>query len=120
MVMWVRGAFVVTALLLFPQLFLRLERAMTPGLERTEIAQAIEARQRAAGEVIVLPSGEVRRAVVFTPAHPSANADAAVYRGLTWWSRLLAAVAVLGMLRDTRRLVRQRDGVVTEPTGSSV
>lgn len=100
---WVRGVLVIAILLSLPVLYPYFLRAVDPQYERREIAQAQEQRQRAGGDVVVTPSGEVRRAVVYTPA----SSEVRQSRGLVWWTRLLAAVAGLGMVNQSRRVLRR-------------
>lgn len=107
--MWLRGAIVIAIVLAIPAIFPRFIRAVDPGRARGSMEQALERRQRAGGDMVVLPSGETRRAVVYTAATPSADAAAAQQRGLVWWSRLLAAVFAAGLLRHTVRLLRRGD-----------
>jgi hypothetical protein len=103
---WVRAIFTVTILLALPVLYPRFVRAVDPQRERREMAQALERQQRAGGERTVLPSGEIRHAIVFTPASPSERSDANQLRGLVWWARLLALVVLLGASRRTYLLVK--------------
>ncbi|MEO7713753.1 MAG: hypothetical protein ABIV10_12630 [Gemmatimonadaceae bacterium] len=88
-----------------PALSLVLDRAFNPRYEREEIARALERKARSEGDVVVLPSGETRRAVVYTPAGASPK-DPAANRILTWWSRLIAAVILIETIRQTLRLRR--------------
>ena len=103
---WIRTLLTVAILLALPALYPRFMRAVDPQRERQEMAQKLEREQRAHEERTVLPSGEIRHSIVFTPASPSERSDAAQLRGLVWWARLLALVVVLGAARRTYRIVK--------------
>lgn len=104
--LWVRTGLSIAIVLSLPVFFPMFLRSVDPQRERVEMAQALEHQQRSGGEPVVLRSGEVGRAVVFTSASPSAREDASTQRGLMWWSRLLAAVMLIGAFRRTLQLVR--------------
>jgi len=103
---WVRGVLAIAALLIMPSAFRRLIHAIDPHQERLEVAQAAERQQRAAAESFTTSTGEVRRAVVTTPAYPSEADEEANQRGLRWWSRFLAVMVLLGLIRQTWRVMR--------------
>lgn len=109
LLLWVRSAFQIAIALSIPlsvpALSLMLDRVFNPRYEREEIARALERKARSEGDVVVLPSGEIRRAVVYTPAGASPKNPAA-HRTLSWWSRLIAAALLIEAIRQTLRLRR--------------
>lgn len=88
--------FLIGALLTFPLWEPPLERRIDPYAERTEIAVEAEREARAGGELVRLPSGETRRAVVYTPAGPTDGGRTERY--LTWLCRLIALTIVLQLI----------------------
>lgn len=105
-IVWIRALVVASGLLVLPGLYPRLIRRLDPRQERLEIAHAVERQQRVAGERVVLPSGEVRRAVVVTPAYPSEATEAREQRAFLWWGASLAVLVIVGAMRDTYLLLR--------------
>jgi hypothetical protein len=103
---WVRALLTAAVVLMLPQLFGRLLPSLDANGERVAMAQELERRQRAGGELTVLPSGEVRRAVVFTAAPPSEQSAPTARRGLVAGSGFLALVVLLGALRRTYHVVQ--------------
>lgn len=102
--LWTRGLIMIATVLAVPLLYPKFVRAVdsqAPGRERAQVA---ERQARAGGERHVTASGDTVRAVVYTPASPSEASTRTLHRGLTWWSRLLAFVMVIGLLRTTRRI----------------
>lgn len=105
---WTLTAVSVVLLLAAPSLFDRFGRVIDPQRERAEYAQALERELRAGGERVVLPSGEVRRAVVYPRASPSEADEARHRRWLTWLLWVLVGSTVIQAVRDTWRLHRAR------------
>lgn len=103
--LWVRSAFQIAIILAIPALSLLFDRAVNPQYERQEMARALERKLRSEGEPVVLRSGEIRRAVVYTPAGPSFGNPTAL-RASTWWSLLVAAALFIGTILQTLRLRR--------------
>ena len=104
---WIRGSLTIGLLLMLPAAYTRLAASLDPHRERREIAQAIERQQRASGVLTVTETGQTVRAVVYSPTSPTQEESEALHRALVWWSRLLAAVAALGLLHKTWQAVRQ-------------
>ena len=74
-----------------------------PRLMRGSGAQRDRPRPEDAPEY-VMPSGERRRAVVFTRAEPQRVADGRGERALQWWCGILAAVTLGGAIAQTMRI----------------
>lgn len=105
--LWVRNGISIAMLLAIPTLFPLALRAVNPNFEREEIARVQEREQRSGGERVVLPSGEVRRAIVYTAARPDPE-DSPSRRASVWWSRVMAAVLLIATIRRTLQLRRAR------------
>ena len=103
---WARALLVIAFALAMPTLYPLLMRVADPGRERLELAWALERQQRAAGDIVVTPTGERRRAVVVTPAAPSEQAEKVTIQELTRWGRLLALFVVLGAATRTYHVFR--------------
>ena len=105
--LWVGAAFqiAIAIALSIPASRRMVDRAVNPRHDREEMACALERRQRSEGDPVVLPSGEIRRAVVYTPACQSLE-DSETHRALTWLFRLIALALLIGTIRQTLRLRR--------------
>jgi hypothetical protein len=97
-----RQLLLVGALLTYPIWDLPLKRRVDPQMERIELAVKAERTARSTGPLIRTPSGERRRAVVYTPGDPSGLTTTSRY--LTWLFRALALMIVLQMLLGSRAL----------------
>jgi hypothetical protein len=82
----------IVVLLTFPLWGPPLMRRVDTQRSRRELAVEMERSARAGGELVRRPSGEVVRAVVYTPADAS---DAQATRSLTWMARLVALALFL-------------------------
>jgi hypothetical protein len=85
----------IVVLLTFPLWDPPMMRRIDTQMGRRELAVEMERSARAGGELVRRPSGEVVRAVVYTPADPS---DAQATRSITWMARLVALALFLQLV----------------------
>ena len=90
----------VGVLLSYPIWDLPLTRRIYPDTERIELAVKAERAARSSGPLVRTPSGESRRAVVYTPGDPAGLTKASQF--LTWLFRAFALMIVLQMLLGRR------------------
>ena len=85
----------IGVLLAFPVWYPPLMRRIDPQMSRRELAVEAERLARAAGDLVRRPSGEIVRAVVYTPGD---HGDAQVMQYITWLFRLTALVLFLQLV----------------------
>jgi hypothetical protein len=85
-------------LLAYPAWFPAMTRLLDPHAERYTIAAEAERQQRAAGVPFRTASGELRRAVVYTPT--DADEKEANLNFWTWAYRVWAAILAVMLLRE--------------------
>ena len=81
--------------LAFPVWYPLIMRRVDTQMSRRELALESERSARAGGQLVRRPSGEIVRAVVYTPGDP---ADARVMRYGTWVFRLLALMQLFQLV----------------------
>jgi len=89
-----------------------LMRRIDPQAARRDVAIEAERTARASGELGKEPSGQIRRAVVYTPGDPAD--ERGTNRSITWMFRLVALILVLQLFVRQRRVPEHQAAVADD------